>query len=69
MGGGALKHEEEEEEDDDDDVDFNLGGDTGSTSMAHNMPMKEEPQEPAYEEPQSPGQYGSVHKASAKDEG
>lgn len=67
-----MKQEEEEEEDDDDDVDFNLGGDTGSTSMAHNMPKEEPPQElqePAYEEPRSPGQYGSVHKASAKDEG
>lgn len=72
-GDSSMKQheqdEEEEEEDDDDDVDFNLGGDAGSTSITHNMP-KEEPQpEPAYEQPRSPGQYGSVHKASAKDEG
>ena len=29
-----------EEEDDDDDVDFNLGGDAGSTSITHNIQMK-----------------------------
>jgi RNA-binding protein Musashi len=51
--------EDMDEEDDDDDVDFNLGG--------VNTAVKEEPE--YKEEEFSPPSLGTVHKASAKDDG
>lgn len=51
---------EDDGDDDDDDVDFNLGG--GSTSLGNTVAVKEE-------EAPTPPQYGTVHKASAKDDG
>jgi hypothetical protein len=58
---------EQEYEDDDDDVDFNLGGPTTTT---HNQTQNQTQNQVApYEEaPQTPP-YGTVHKASAKDDG
>jgi RNA-binding protein Musashi len=51
-----MKHEDDD--DDDDDVDFNLGG--GSGHMTQSGPA---------DESHSPPPYGTVHKASAKEDG
>ena len=67
------EQEEEEEDDDDDDVDFNLGGGSGGGSGAvapsggdTNM---HQPSASGHDDRQSTPPYGSVHRASAKDEG
>ncbi|KAK3187022.1 hypothetical protein K4F52_004188 [Lecanicillium sp. MT-2017a] len=54
-----------DEDDDDDEVDFNLGG---GTSSAANTAVKEEPEQ-KQEEEYEPSSMGTVHKASAKDDG
>jgi RNA-binding protein Musashi len=52
------QHHEMEEDDDDDEVDFNLGG--GSTTATR---------PPQGDGESSPPPYGTVHKASAKEDG
>jgi RNA-binding protein Musashi len=46
-------------DDDEDDVDFNLGG-GGASTNTHMMPQDDMPSTPP---------YGTVHKASAKEDG
>ncbi|KAH7326319.1 hypothetical protein B0I35DRAFT_405574 [Stachybotrys elegans] len=55
-GDSAMKHEPDD--DDDDDVDFNLGGGSGHMT-----------QSALKDESHSPPPYGTVHKASAKEDG
>lgn len=50
--------EEDQDDDDDDEVDFNLGG--GSSSIAPAVQHHDAPSTPP---------YGTVHRASAKDDG
>ena len=54
-----MNQDQEEDDDDDDDVDFNLGG--GSTSLGNTVAPREEAA--------TPPPYGTVHKASAKEDG
>ncbi|KAK0389678.1 hypothetical protein NLU13_3251 [Sarocladium strictum] len=67
----AHGQDEEEEEDDDDDVDFNLGGGTTSAAAAggaDDTTMAQSSAAGQDDRPPTPP-YGSVHRASAKDEG
>ncbi|KAL6866028.1 hypothetical protein ACO1O0_002128 [Amphichorda felina] len=58
--GAEIMHQDQEEyDDDDDDVDFNLGG--GSTSLGNTVAPREEAP--------TPPPYGTIHKASAKEDG
>lgn len=66
-----TQDEEEEEEDDDDDVDFNLGGGSSGAvapSGAGDVSMNQA-SGPAHDDRSHTPPYGSVHRASAKDEG
>ncbi|EGX96432.1 RNA recognition protein, RNP-1 [Cordyceps militaris CM01] len=61
QGGNAM---DEGDDDDDDDVDFNLGGGAGApTSNSYAPP------EPEHELESAAPAFGTVHKASAKDDG
>lgn len=57
--GGHDAMNQDVDDDDDDDVDFNLGGGGASTNN-HMMPQDDMPSTPP---------YGTVHKASAKEDG
>jgi RNA-binding protein Musashi len=52
----------QDQDDDDDDVDFNLGG-GGSTGAGHTSQVA------AHDDVPTPPPYGTVHKASAKEDG
>lgn len=58
----AGADEEEEDDDDDDDIDFNLGGANGGDNAPPAQAMSQDDR-------QSTPPYGSVHKATAKEEG
>ncbi|KAF4982624.1 hypothetical protein FZEAL_1790 [Fusarium zealandicum] len=60
--GGDEHMTQDQDEDDDDDVDFNLGG-GGSGGGGHTGQVA------AYDDAPSPPPYGTVHKASAKEDG
>ncbi|KAF4121048.1 RNA-binding protein Musashi [Geosmithia morbida] len=62
-GAAEDMNQDQDDDDDDDDVDFNLGG-----GNAHTGPSAAVAQEQHVQAP-TPPQYGSVHKASAKDDG
>ena len=53
-----MEQQQQEDDDDDDDIDFNLGG--GSSSMMNAVQP---------EDTGSPPPFGTVHKASAKEDG
>ncbi|EKJ76123.1 hypothetical protein NXS19_004006 [Fusarium pseudograminearum] len=57
---GADEHMTQDQDDDDDDVDFNLGGGGGYGSHTGQAGMHDDDQAPP---------YGTVHKASAKEDG
>lgn len=57
---GGNEAMDEDQDDDDDDVDFNLGGGATSNSMSHTIAHDDDP---------TPPPFGTVHKASAKEDG
>ncbi|KAI8669057.1 hypothetical protein NCS57_00719700 [Fusarium keratoplasticum] len=59
---GGDEHMMQDQDDDDDDVDFNLGG-GGSTGAGHTSQVA------AHDDVPTPPPYGTVHKASAKEDG
>ncbi|KAI5462676.1 hypothetical protein BGZ63DRAFT_221392 [Mariannaea sp. PMI_226] len=59
IGGDEVMGHEQDDDDEDDDVDFNLGG--GPSNHAGHTAM--------HEDPPSPPPFGTVHKASAKEDG
>ncbi|KAJ3490276.1 hypothetical protein NLG97_g5809 [Lecanicillium saksenae] len=63
--GGNAMDEGDDDDDDDDDVDFNLGGGGGGAPASNNYAQ----QEPEEEQETSAPPLGTVHKASAKDDG
>ncbi|KAM5359522.1 hypothetical protein ACJZ2D_014417 [Fusarium nematophilum] len=59
---GADERMAQDQDDDDDDVDFNLGG-GGSSGAGHTSQIA------AHDDAPTPPPYGTVHKASAKEDG
>lgn len=62
IGGDEVMGQDQDDDDDDDDVDFNLGGGTTTTTnhASHSAMHEDVP---------TPPPFGTVHKASAKEDG
>jgi RNA-binding protein Musashi len=61
IGGDEVMAQDQDDDDDDDDVDFNLGGGTNNNHNVSHTAM--------HEDAPTPPPFGTVHKASAKEDG